>query len=75
MTTKTRTYAIKSRKPAVIREGGAPRFVILDWETYKGWEEAREDMEDHIRFEITERESRGRKRYTLAEIEKKYRLS
>lgn len=75
MTIKALTGAIKSRKPAVIREDGAPRFVILDWETYKGWEEAREDMEDRIRFEIAERESRGRKRYTLGEIKKKYGLS
>lgn len=51
-----------------------PRYVVLDWATYRAWEEMQEDLEDHIRFEIAERESRGKKRYTLAEVKKKYRL-
>ncbi len=74
MTTKTIARAISKRKPAIIKENGAPRFVVLDWDTYRNWKEMREDMEDHIRFEIAERESRGEKRYTLAEVKKKYRL-
>ena len=75
MTTKAITQAIKSQKPAVIRENGSPRYVVLDWETYRSWEEMREDMEDHIRFEIAERESQGKKPYTWTEVKKKYRLS
>lgn len=65
MTTQSLAKALKSKKPAVIRERGLPRFVVLDWDAYRAWEEMREDMEDHIRFEIAERESRGQKRYTF----------
>lgn len=74
MTTKTIARALKQKKPAVIKENGSPRFVVLDWDIYRAWEAMREDMEDHIRFDIAERESRGKKRYTLAEVKKKYRL-
>ena len=75
MTTKAITQAIKSPKPAVIKKNGSPRYVVLDWHTYRAWEEMREDMEDHIRFEIAERESQGKKRYTWKEVKKKYHLS
>ena len=74
MTTKALAQSLKKRKPAIIRERGMPRYVILDWKTYRGWEEMREDMEDHVRFDISERESRGKKRYTLAEVRRKYCL-
>ena len=69
------TGALKNKKPAIVREKGEPRYVVLDWNTYRAWEEIKEDIEDHIRFEIAERESRGKKRYTLTEIKKKYHLS
>ena len=74
MTIASLERAVKNKKPAVIKNGGAPRFVILDWDTYRKWEERREDMEDHIRFEISERESRGKPRYSLDEVKKKFRL-
>lgn len=74
MTAKTIARAIKVKKPAVIRENGAPRFVVLDWDTYRAWEEMREDMEDHIRFDLAMRESAGKKHYTFEEVKKKYHL-
>lgn len=74
MTINALTRAIKKRKPAIVRENGAPRFVVLDWNVYRTWEQTREDTEDNIRFELAERESRGKKRYSLAEVKKKHRL-
>lgn len=74
MTIKTIARALKQKKPAVIREKGSPRFVVLDWDIYRAWEAMREDTEDHIRFDIAERESRGKKRYTLTEVKKKYKI-
>ena len=35
MTTKTLAQAIKNKKLASIKEKGAPRYVVLDWDTYK----------------------------------------
>lgn len=75
MTLQTLAKAIKRKKPAVIAERGAPRYVLLDWETYRRWEELKEDLEDHIRLDMALRESSGKKRYSLAAVKKKYRLS
>lgn len=74
MTTTTLAHAIKDKKPALIREKGQPRFVVLDWDTYKTWEEKKEDLEDHVRFEIAEQESKGKRRYSLAQLKRKYHL-
>ena len=74
MTIASLERAIKSKRPAVIKEKGTPRFVILDWKTYRKWEEMREDIEDHIRFEISERESHGKPRYSLDEVKRKFHL-
>ncbi|MDP3727534.1 MAG: hypothetical protein Q8R35_02745 [bacterium] len=74
MTAKTLALAIKKKKPAIILEKGLPRYVVLDWETYRGWEEMREDIEDHVRFEFAEQESLGRKRFALADVKKRYAL-
>lgn len=74
MTVKTLTRAIGKPKPAIIRERGVPRYVVLDWETYRSWEELKEDLEDHIRLDIALRESEGKKRYSLAAVKRKYRL-
>lgn len=74
MTIQTIARAIKAKKPAVIRENGAPRYVVLDWQRYQAWKEMEEDMEAHARFDLAERESQGKKRYTLEEIQKKYHL-
>lgn len=75
MTTQTLARAIKGKKsgePAVIKENGAPQFVVLDWDAYQKWQEWKEDMEDHARFEIAERQSRGKKRYSLREVKKRH---
>ena len=74
MTTRAFALAIKRKKPTVIREKGVPRYVVLDWETYRGWEEILEDIEDHVRFEFAEQESLGRKRSSLADVKKRYAL-
>lgn len=74
MTVKTIAHAIRKFKPAIIRERGAPRYVVLDWETYRRWEELKDDLEDHIRFDIALRESKGKRRYSLAAVKRKYRL-
>ena len=50
MTIKILEKAIKAKKPAVIGKKGEPHYVILDWETYRKWEEMRDDLEDSIRF-------------------------
>lgn len=38
MTIKTLAQAIKNKKPAIIKEKGAPRYVVLDWDMYKEWQ-------------------------------------
>lgn len=50
MTIQTVSRAVKAKKPAIIKERGAPRYVILDWDTYCEWEKTREDMEDAARL-------------------------
>ena len=50
MITASLARAIKGKKPAVIKENGAPRFVVLDWETFNAWQEMREDFEDTARL-------------------------
>lgn len=74
MTTQTLTRALRAQKPAVIKENGKPRYVVLDWNTYANWQEAMEDMEDSLRFEKALRESQGQKKYSLEEIKNKYGL-
>ena len=37
--------------PAIIREKGTPRYVVLDWATYKGLQELQErqeELEDYL---------------------------
>ncbi|MBI4225328.1 MAG: hypothetical protein HY617_03270 [Candidatus Sungbacteria bacterium] len=48
MTTKTLARAIKNKKPAIIKEKGTPRYVVLDWDTYKEWQEQREEFLDEL---------------------------
>ena len=74
MTLQALVKAIKRKKPAIIREGDTPRYVVLDWETYRNWEELKEDLEDHIRFDIALRESKSKRRYSLEAVKRKYRL-
>ena len=70
MTTQTIARAIKAKKPAVIRENGAPRYVVLDWETYRAWEEMREDMEDSARLMNALAHPKNQKRITYARVKK-----
>lgn len=39
-----------SKKPAIISEHGAPRYVVLDWDTYRKWDAALEDAADSKRL-------------------------
>lgn len=48
MTTQTLARAIKNKKPAVIKESGVPRYVVLDWEEYKKLQDAREELLDEL---------------------------
>lgn len=74
MTIKSIARAIKQRKPAIISEKGEPRYVLLDWQRYQEWKEMEEDMEAHAKFDLAERESNGKKHYTIEEVQKKYHL-
>ncbi len=74
MTTKTLKKAIVRQKPAVIRENGAPRYVILDWETYRGWEEMREDMDDSRRLLEALSDPENQKRIPFSRVKKLLRL-
>lgn len=74
MTIKTIARAIKRKKPAVIRENGSPRFVVLDWDTYNMYQEAKEDLDDTARFIEALADPQNKKRTPLAQIKKKFNL-
>lgn len=74
MTTKALTQAIKRKKPTVIREGGTPRYVLLDWETYREWKELQEDLEDRERLIAALEDPKNQKRISLARLKKKFNL-
>ena len=74
MTLQTLARAIKTKKPAVIKEGGTPRYVVLDWAAYRKLQALQEDFEDNLRFELSERVSRGKRRYSLQEAKKRLGL-
>ncbi|GEM_PF-2836205 len=74
MTIQTLARAIKNKKPAIIKEGGIPRYAVLDWEMYKEWTEEIEDLQNRVRFQIAVRKSKGKKHYSLGEIKKRYNL-
>lgn len=40
----------------------------------EGLHDVLEDMQDHVRFEIAARESKGKKRYSLKEVKRRYDL-
>lgn len=75
MTIQTIARAIKAKKPAVIRENGAPRYVVLDWHTYRAWEEMREDMEDAERLTASLADPKNQKRIPYARVKKLLNLS
>jgi len=57
-----------------MKDKGAPRYVVLDWATYKEWQEVKEDFEDHIRCQIAIQASKGKKSYSLQEMKRRYGL-
>lgn len=68
MTIATISKAIKSKKPVVIKEHGAPRYVVLDWKTYQKLEMVREDVEDSVRLQEALRDSRNKKRIKFSSL-------
>ena len=62
MTTQAISKAIKSGKPAVIKEHGNPRYVVLDWKTYQAWAELRDEMEDSVRLNEALRDPKNQRR-------------
>ncbi len=74
MTTKALARAIKRRKPAIIRQNGAPRYVVLDWDTYRKWEDLREDIEDAERLAAALADPKNQKRIPFSQVKKILRL-
>ena len=74
MTIATLERALKKKKPAIIKEKGAPRFVILDWDTYKRWEETKEDLEDSKRLLEAIADLKNQKRISLSQAKKTLKL-
>jgi len=74
MTIKTIGRALKGSKPSVLRENGKPRFVILDWDTYRRWEETKEDLEDAARLAEALADPKNQKLLPLSRVKKMLRL-
>lgn len=74
MTSRTSERAIKRRKPAIIRQNGTPRYVLLDWETYREWKELQEDLEDRECLIAALEDPKNQKRISLARLKKKLNL-
>jgi PHD/YefM family antitoxin component YafN of YafNO toxin-antitoxin module len=66
--------ALKKKKPAVIKENGSPRFVVLDWSTYNIWQEMKEDFEDTARLIEALADPKNQKRTSLSEVRKRLHL-
>ena len=62
MTLATISKVIKSGKPAVIKEHGSPRYVVLDWRAYKKLVSSAEDLEDSARLLEALHDPKNRKR-------------
>ena len=68
------TVAIpKVKYEEIKRQAEAYRHFFRRAATQK-WQELKEDFEDHMRCEIAIRQSKGKKRYSLAEMKKRYDL-
>jgi PHD/YefM family antitoxin component YafN of YafNO toxin-antitoxin module len=74
MTTKTIERALKRSKPSILKENGRPRFVILDWDTYRRWEETKEDLEDTARLAEALVDPKNKKLLPLSQVKKMLRL-
>ncbi|KKT41245.1 MAG: hypothetical protein UW30_C0010G0001 [Candidatus Giovannonibacteria bacterium GW2011_GWA2_44_13b] len=68
MTIATISRAIKMKKPAILKEGGVPRYVVLDWDTYRKWEDAKEDIEDIARLNSALSDPKNQKRIRFSAI-------
>lgn len=66
--TTTISKAIKMKKPAIINEHGSPRFVVLDWDTYRKWEALKEDFEDAARLQEAIVDPKNQKRIRFSAI-------
>lgn len=66
--------AVKDKKPTIIKEKGEPRFVVLDWRTYRMWEEMREDFEDSQRLQDAISDPKNQRKISLEDIQKKHFL-
>jgi PHD/YefM family antitoxin component YafN of YafNO toxin-antitoxin module len=75
MTLQTLTKAIKGKKPAIVKERGEPRFVILDWKDYKKLKEATEDNEDAARLLEALADPANQERIPLTAVRKKLGFS
>ena len=72
MTTASSARAIKGKRPAVIKENGTPRFVILDWKTYNAWRKMKEDFEDTTRLIEALADSKNQKRVPFWAVKKRF---
>ena len=48
MTLQTLARAMRNKKPAIIKERGTPRYVVLDWVEYKKFQDLREELLDEV---------------------------
>ena len=74
MTLQALAKAIKSKKPAITREGDKPRFVVLDWSSYRRWEEMQEDLEDSLRLAEALADPKNQRRIPLARVKRRFKL-
>lgn len=72
MTTKTLANALKKSKPAIIKERGTPRYVVIDWATYDAWREQQEDIEDAARFLSAFADTKNQKSVSFETLKKKH---
>lgn len=75
MITATLEHALKNKKPAILKEKGAPRYVVLDWETYQAWEEDKEDLENTIRLTEALADKKNQKHTSLSRVKKMLNLA
>ncbi|MBI2021105.1 hypothetical protein HYS99_01160 [Candidatus Giovannonibacteria bacterium] len=68
MITKAIGKIIKTKKPAIIKEHGSPRYVILDWRTYQKWQEAVEDAEDSKKLTEALLDPKNKKRMKIGDL-------
>lgn len=69
MTTRVLLRAVKNKKSTIIKEKGKPRFVVLDWDTYRTWEEMREDFEDSERLREALSDPKNQRKTSFADIQ------